>query len=141
MVGNDIIEVSRIKKLIKEKGDKFLNKIYRIREIDYCESKGPNKYQHYAGKFAAKEAVFKAVSEFHRIYTLETDYEILKLKDIEIFNVPEGTPIVYFWNKSGVSPNSWMILGTEINNTSFVHLSISHVKEYALAVAWVRKLD
>ena len=44
MVGTDIIEVARIENLIKEKGDKFLNKIYTQREIDYCESKGPNKY-------------------------------------------------------------------------------------------------
>ena len=61
MVGTDIIEVARIEKLIKEKGDKFLNKIYTQREIDYCESKGPNKYQHYAGRFAAKEAITKAI--------------------------------------------------------------------------------
>ena len=62
MVGTDIIEVGRIEKLIKEKGDKFLNKIYTQKEIDYCVSKGPNKYQHYAGRFAAKEAIFKTLT-------------------------------------------------------------------------------
>ena len=63
MVGTDIIEVSRIEELIKDKGYKFLNKIYTQNEIDYCESKGPNKYQHYAGRFAAKEAVIKAIGD------------------------------------------------------------------------------
>ena len=75
MVGTDIIEVSRIEKLIKDKGDKFLNRIYTKKEIDYCESKGPNKYQHYAGRFAAKEAVFKILST-----------KQLKFKNIEILN-------------------------------------------------------
>ena len=77
MVGTDIIEVARIEKLIKEKGDKFLNRIYTQKEIDYCESKGSNKYQHYAGRFAAKEAVYKAVADLIL-------HGSLKLKDIEI---------------------------------------------------------
>ena len=49
-----------LEKLIREKGDKFLIRIFTDNEIRYCESKGPNKYQHYAGRFAAKESVMKA---------------------------------------------------------------------------------
>ena len=88
MVGTDIIEVSRIEKLIKEKGDKFLNKIYTQDEIKYCESKGPNKYQHYAGRFAAKEAVFKVLNG-KRVLG-----DSLIFKNIEILNKNDGAPYV-----------------------------------------------
>ena len=139
MVGTDIIEVSRIEKLIKEKGDKFLNKIYRWQEIEYCESKGLNKYQHYAGKFAAKEAIFKAIDvscRFGREYKL-------RLKDIQInnwpkgeskYDAPEGSPYVTFWDEEG-------LMDDYIPDTSqlSVQVSISHTKEYAIAFAMVTK--
>ena len=105
MVGTDIIEVSRIEKLIKDKGDKFLNRIYTQEEIDYCESKGPNKYHHYAGRFAAKEAVFKILGT-----------KQLKFKSIEILNKHDGSPYI----------NTFQF---DIN------ISISHIKKYATAVA------
>ena len=114
MVGNDIIEVSRIKKLIKEKGDKFLNRIYTQREIDYCESKGPNKYQHYAGRFAAKEAIIKAWKT--------TNYNF---KKIEIINDKDGVPKVEIL--------------TKYNNIFTIEVSISHIKAYATAFALIHK--
>ena len=58
-VGCDIIEVSRIAKLIDD--DKFLHRIFSNVEIEYCEGKA-NKAQNYAARFAAKEALFKALS-------------------------------------------------------------------------------
>ena len=54
--GTDIIEISRIKKSIEKTGDRFLNIIFTPAEIEYCESKRLAKYNHYAGRFAAKEA-------------------------------------------------------------------------------------
>ena len=62
--GIDIIEISRIKESIDELQDKFINKIYTDNEIKYCESKKNQRYQHYAARFAAKEATFKAISSF-----------------------------------------------------------------------------
>ena len=50
--GVDIIEISRIQDSIEKLGDTFLNKVYTKKEIEYCESKGKNKYQHYAARFA-----------------------------------------------------------------------------------------
>ena len=102
MVGSDIIEVSRIEKLIKEKGNKFLDRIYTQNEIDYCESKGMNKYLHYAGRFAAKEAVFKAVNSTY----YDPSNKTLKFKDIEIDNYEKvdknaGAPYVSFWDEDG----------------------------------------
>ena len=118
MVGTDIIEVSRIKKLIKEKGDKFLNRIYTQEEIDYCESKGPNKYQHYAGRFAAKEAVFKVLNG-------ETvSGNSLIFKNIEILNKNDGTPYVNILDDIMVD-----CLDMDVD------VSISHIKKYATATA------
>lgn len=62
MVGNDIIEVNRIKESIESLGEKFLNRVYTEKEIKYCENTKEMKYQHYAARFAAKEAVYKAIS-------------------------------------------------------------------------------
>ena len=119
MVGTDIIEVSRIQKLIKEKGDKFLNRIYTKNEIDYCESKGLNKYQHYAGRFAAKEAVFKVLNG-------ETVSESsLTFKNIEILNTNDGAPYVNI-------SDDIMIDCFDMYN---VDISISHIKKYATAIA------
>ena len=61
--GTDIIEIGRIKKSIEKKGTKFINKIYTQNEIEYCESKKNVKFQHYAARFSAKEAIFKAISK------------------------------------------------------------------------------
>ena len=61
-VGVDIIEVERIKQSIEELGEDFAHRVFTDKEIKYCEGKKVNKYQHYAGRFAAKEAAFKAVS-------------------------------------------------------------------------------
>ena len=116
MVGTDIIEVSRIERLIKEKGSKFLNKIYTQNEIDYCESKGPNKYQHYAGRFAAKEAIIKAIGD-----------KPPNLKNIQISNDNNGTPYVHIIpDPAFLSPS--------------LHISISHVKKYAVAFATIGPL-
>ena len=60
-IGIDIIEIERIKKSVDNFGDSFLNKIFTQTELDYCLPK-PNKYQHFAARFAAKEAIAKALS-------------------------------------------------------------------------------
>ena len=57
-IGTDIVEVERIKKAI-ERTEKFKINVFSTKEIEYCENK-KNKYESYAGKFAAKEAYFKA---------------------------------------------------------------------------------
>lgn len=86
--GIDIIEVERIQENIEKYGEKFLNKIYTAKEIEYCESKKVHKYEAYAGRFAGKEAVFKAVSPL-----LNSKFDI-DWKDIEILNNESGRPYV-----------------------------------------------
>ena len=118
-VGNDIIEVERVESSIQKIGESFLNRVFTPAEIEYCESKNKMKYQHYAARFAGKEAIFKAISEF-----LENKYEI-GWKDIEILNDNKGKPFVSFKKK-------------ELSNIE-VDLSLSHLKEYAIATAIARK--
>ena len=112
--GVDIIEVSRIQKSIESLGDKFLNKVYTKKEINYCESKGKAKFEHYAGRFAVKEAAFKALSE-----EVEDKYEI-SWKDIETTNDKNGRPKVE-------------ILFLKDSKIENVDVSISHCKDYAVA--------
>lgn len=111
--GTDIIEVCRIKESIERKGDNFLNKIYTEKEIEYCNSKNNMKYQHFAARFAAKEAIFKAISNI-----LKDKYEIT-WKDVEILNDENGRPYVHFLNND--------------YNIKQIDISISHLKEYAVA--------
>ena len=127
--GTDIIEVARIEKAIKEyeKEEKnaFLEKIYTEKEIEYCESKGKMKYQHYAARFAGKEAIFKAISNL-----LENKYEI-SWKNAEIINDEKGKPKVKFYNLSKK-------LEEKIMN---IDVSLSHLKEYAIAMVVLESIN
>ena len=112
--GTDIIEISRIKKSIEDLGDIFINKIFTEDEIAYCESKKKQKYQHYAARFAAKEAMFKAISE-----SLNDKYELC-WKNYEVVCDGDGKPHIN-------------ILGINTNNIESMDISLSHCKEYAIA--------
>lgn len=115
LTGTDIIEIYRVKESIEDLGENFVNKIYTKKEIEYCESKKNAKYQHYAARFAAKEAIFKAVSKL-----LNDKYEI-SWQNAEIINLAGGKPVVNFIN-------------TNINEKiEDIDISISHSKEYAVA--------
>ena len=65
-IGIDIEETARIKKSVEKFGDAFLNKIFTQTELDYSLSK-KNKYQHLAARFAAKEAIAKAVEALQSV--------------------------------------------------------------------------
>ena len=91
--GTDIIEIERVKKSIEETDGKFCERVYTKKEIEYCESKNIQKYQHYAARFAAKEAIFKAISA-----NMENKYEIT-WKDVEVLNDKNGRPYVEIKNR------------------------------------------
>lgn len=112
--GTDIIEISRIEQSIANLGDKFLGKVFTEQEIKYCESKGKQKYQHYAARFAAKEAAFKAFSE-----ELKDKYS-LSWKDYEVFSDENGKPHMN-------------IFAIDVENIENIDVSLSHCKEYAVA--------
>lgn len=112
--GTDIIEISRVKESIEKLGAKFLNKVFTEDEIKYCESRGKSKFEHYAGRFAVKEAAFKAVSG-----VLEDKYQIV-WKDIECLNDENGRPFVTIFSLNN-------------NKIESIDVSISHCRRYATA--------
>ncbi|MFT5387592.1 MAG: holo-[acyl-carrier protein] synthase [Lysobacterales bacterium] len=107
--GVDIIEIDRIKKAIDRWGDTFLNHIFNEEEIAYAQTH-KNSAQHFAVRFAAKEAIYKAIS---------CD-ESLRWKDMTILKDTYGKPYCKF------KDNKY---------TNTVHLSLSHCKNYAVANA------
>ena len=114
--GTDIIEIDRIKDAIKS--DTFIKKIFTEKEIEYCESKkDPARIQSYAARFAAKEAIFKAISK-----VLLLDYG-MEWKSIEILKEETGRPYV-----------NLKIDNIKKQNLK-IDVSLSHIKDYAVATA------
>lgn len=112
--GTDIIEIERIKESIENIGEKFLKRVFTDKEIEYCESKKAQKYQHYAGRFAVKEAAFKAISKI-----LKDKYSVC-WKDFEVINNEQGRPYLTLYN-------------VDTTKIESIDVSISHCKLYATA--------
>lgn len=112
--GVDIIEIDRVKESIEQLGDKFLNRVFTDKEIEYCESRKNQKYQHYAARFAAKEATFKAVSG-----QINDKYNVC-WKDFEVTNDEQGRPSI-------------KLVGIDEKSIENIDISISHCKKYAVA--------
>lgn len=111
-IGTDIVEIERIKNSIHNYGVKFLEKIFTPIEIKYCYDK-KNCYLHFAGRFAAKESIKKAIFSSKIINQID-------FRSIEIVNDSHGVPVVRV-NETLKIKNS--------------QLSISHEKKYAVAFA------
>ena len=117
-IGTDIIECHRIADMIEKHQDTFLNRVYTPREIDYC---GDRKacVQHFAGRWAAKEAILKA---------LGTGWARgIRWTDIEVLNDGGGKPSVLLGGEAKVL--------SEKMGIQSVLISISHCREYATAFA------
>lgn len=117
LCGVDIVEIERIKSSLEKSGLAFKNRIFTQNEIDYCEKKNSSKYQSYAARFAAKEAVSKAFG---------TGISGgLSWKDIEISNDNYGKPHVTLSGKGSELFESM--------NAVSISLSLSHTKDNAIA--------
>jgi holo-[acyl-carrier protein] synthase len=115
-IGTDIIEVVRVaEKIGKEQG--FRELVFSAAEIAYCE-KATNKFQHYAARFAAKEAFFKALG------TGWTDGAAFN--EVEIIHDKKGKPFIKLTGETAIVLQEY-IIGT-------IFVSLSHVKEMATAV-------
>jgi holo-[acyl-carrier protein] synthase len=122
-IGIDIIEVVRIEKQIEAESNSFIKKIFTNNEIEYCETKIKNKAQNYAARFAAKEAFFKALGTGWR--------DGLSWKDVEIENDELGKPKILLSGKSKTY--------IQENSISTIHVSLSHIREIAVAVVILEK--
>ncbi len=114
-LGNDILEIDRVKSSIDRHGQHFLNRLFTQKEQDYCYQ-FQNPVPHFAGRFAAKEAISKA---------LGTGFGTeLAWHDIEVINDPKGKPVVLF------SPHF-----RKTHPAIEILVSISHCTHYVVATA------
>lgn len=116
-IGTDLIEVKRISDAIERYGDRFLKRIFTPVEIEYCSARKAAPL-HYAGRFAAKEAAFKAM---RKGWTGE-----LSWKEIEIYNESSGAPFLNFYGKA-------LALVREKQMTT-AYVTITHIEQFAAAV-------
>ncbi len=123
--GVDLVKIARIEKIIERWGNSFTSRIFTSLEREYCEKKKINKFQSYAGKFAAKEALLKS---------LGLGLKGVNWKEIEVKNDELGQPIMEIYGKIRNIASAKRI--------SRYFISISHTKEYAIAqVILEGKLD
>ena len=120
--GIDIVEIDRIKRSIIKYSDRFKNKVFTQREIDYCHSQAdPSK--HFAARFSVKEAVLKC-------FGTGMTGGIL-WKDVEVDNKKSGQPTLNLYGKGKDLFNQLKI--------KHIHISITHDKNYAVAHAIAEK--
>jgi holo-[acyl-carrier protein] synthase len=117
-IGTDIVEVPRIGRMIEEHGELFLTRVYTPREIRYCQAR-KNAMEHFAGRWAAKEAILKCLGTGWR--------KGLCWTDLEIRNDFQGAPKVFI---GGAARDQ----ARQLHITD-VLLTISHCRAYATATA------
>lgn len=115
-IGTDIIEVKRVKKQL-DKISGLKEKLFSPLEIEYCQSKRHHE-QHFAARFAAKEAFFKALGTGWR--------NGLAYKEVEVYNNELGKPKIKLYGKSREFADK--------ENINSIHISISHIKNIANAI-------
>ena len=117
-IGTDIIECVRIAQLIDKHGEVFLQRVYTQKEILYCSSRKAAT-QHYAGRWAAKEAVLKV---------LGTGWaKGIQWTDVEVVNEVSGAPMITLTGKAADVARE--------RGIREVLISISHCRAYATAFA------
>ncbi len=119
-IGIDIVEIKRLERVSRRWGRSFLKKVYTDRELAYARSKR-FPYQHLAARFAAKEAIFKALGE------VEKDF--VGWKNVEILNDAYGKPEVVWHGQAEQCRKKRGIAG--------IVVSLSHTENYAVASALI----
>lgn len=114
--GIDIVEVFRMRDAVKKWDEAFLSKIFTPKEIAYSKSRRFS-HQHFAARFAAKEAVIKALGEPIK--------HPIRWTDIEIMNDKEGKPIIEFRGDA--------MRVKKRKSVGDIIVSMSHSKNYAVA--------
>ncbi|MDR2706389.1 MAG: holo-ACP synthase [Planctomycetaceae bacterium] len=124
-IGTDIIECERIDRMIQRHGNHFVDRVFTKQEIHYCTDRKSSD-QHFAGRWAAKEAVLKA---------LGTGWiSGIAWTDVEVLNENTGKPQIKL--HGGAKK-----IATEKKITE-IHISISHCKSHAIAFATaIAKID
>ncbi len=121
-IGTDFVEVSRIEKILKKWGDRFLYRVYANDEIEYCKNKAFPAI-HFAARFAAKESFLKSLGIGLGMG--------VKLREIEVSNNALGSPVLKMNEKIG---NILDNLGVNA-----IHVSMTHTREHAHAIVVLEK--
>jgi len=115
-IGIDILKIERIKEAINKGGERFVRRVFTNLEINYCNKKRL-KYQHFAVRFAAKEAVFKAFG---------TGWQKgFRWVDVETLNDKLGKPMINLFGKTKELAEKMKI--------KRIHVSLAHSANYAIA--------
>jgi len=123
--GVDMVEIQRVKDSIDKLGDSFINRIFTPAEIEYCEKRKSGRYESYSARFAAKEAISKA---------LGTGFtQGVGLKGIELISTESGKPEVTL---HGRTKERFISIGGIA-----IDISISHCRDYAVAFAVLQTKD
>ncbi|MDD5602693.1 MAG: holo-ACP synthase [Eubacteriales bacterium] len=118
LCGTDIIEIARIEKSINNLGDSFLKRIFTDTEINYCESRKNARFESYAARFAAKEAIIKTLNAGRDPH--------INWHEMEIGKDDSGRPYPVLSGHAAALASGLGITG--------LSLSLSHCREYATAV-------
>ncbi|HSB52683.1 MAG TPA: holo-ACP synthase [Dissulfurispiraceae bacterium] len=117
-IGIDVVNVERLKQAVERWGPHFLRRVFSDHEIEYCYRKR-DPYPHLAARFAAKEAMTKALASLRDAGQMPSTY-IAALRHFEVVNQPDGRPLL--------KP-----LYPFLPEDLAIHLSLSHEKETAVA--------
>ena len=115
--GADILHIPRIEDALAKHGERFLQRVYTPQELSYCRNRIPEL----AARFAAKEAISKALGVGMRIMARDGIY----WHDAEVVNDPLGKPLVKLYGKA--------LLRAQALSLTQWSISLTHEKEYAVA--------
>ena len=119
--GIDMVDCKRLGEMIDRYGDRFLKRVFTPTELSYCQAR-KRQVEHFAGRFAAKEAVMKVLGTGPR--------HGINWTDIEIVNEPSGRPRVILAGRCRCV--------AEEKNIAEIFISISHIATHAIASAVAR---
>ena len=122
-IGIDIIEVARIREVLA-RTPRFIERVFTPAERAYCESRGAVAAQHYAARFAAKEAALKAFQTGWR--------GGISWHDVEIAGRESGAPYLIFHGE--------LLARFQASGATAAHLSISHTGQHAIAQVMLEKV-
>ena len=116
--GVDLAEVGRIREAIERYGDRFIRRIYTDAEIAYVERKA-NKFERYAGRFAAKEAGMKAIGTGWK--------RGVRWQDFEVSNLPSGRPTLRLYGEAERIAGKMGVTSISLSITHTAELGMAHV--------------
>lgn len=116
--GVDLAEVARIRDAVERYGQRFIARIYTPGEIAYVERKA-NRYERYAGRFAAKEAGMKAIGTGWR--------RGVRWQDFEVANLPSGRPTLRLHGEAAKIAEGLGVKSVQLSITHTAELGMAHV--------------